>query len=276
MQYSSRPRLALEMTMVRATRAGQIVPTAQVLEKLDLLLPGLPGAGASAGGRPEPSAHSVSMENSKPGTALSLAEPLAPSPAVPFYPEEKVQEEQKSAVLDDHPFLPEGKSLENSSPETGKSAAMRPKKEVEPSFEVGKLEQSKGVAPRDSGRDLRPQWDGFVAYVKKRKVWMAPVLEMASGVREENGELRIRYDDEADCKLLEEAANNRLLTEFAQDYFQRELTVRLRIRGGGTVAVGGEEGPQAQRRSLTRDSLVQTVVEIFNGDIANIRTAGVS
>ncbi|MFH7325951.1 hypothetical protein [Desulfurivibrio sp. C05AmB] len=120
---------------------------------------------------------------------------------------------------------------------------------------------------------MRPDWDGFVNYVRQRKVWMAPVLDMAAGAREEGGELVVRYDDLSDCKLLEEPENSRLLTEFAQDYFQQELTIRLRIRGGGTLAVDGEGVPQEERRALANDPLVQTVVELFNGDIAGIRTA---
>lgn len=135
-------------------------------------------------------------------------------------------------------------------------------------------DRAEPVAERSSGsgRDLRPDWDGFIAYVRRRKVWMAPVLDMASGAREENGQLLIRYDDLADCKLLEEPENNRLLTEFAQDYFQRELTVRLRIRGGSTVELGGGEMPREERRALANDPLVRTVVEIFNGDVAGVRT----
>lgn len=133
-------------------------------------------------------------------------------------------------------------------------------------------EQPGPERPKDGGRDLRPEWDGFVAYVRQRKVWMAPVLDMAAGAREQGGELLIRYDDLTDCKILEEPDNKRRLTEFAQDYFQQGLTVRLRIRDRDTAGADGTDMPREDRRSLAGDPLVQAVVEIFNGDVAGVRT----
>lgn len=244
MQYASRPKLVLEMTFVRATQAGQIVPTAQILGRLDQLLAGLPsggGGGLPPAPAPQRGDSSYSSRTPPPAAALTgLAEPAAilaaRSPAAPPEPAPAAQ-----------PVTPPP-------PVVAAAPAVEPGKKME------------------EGRDLRRDWDGFVRYVRERKVWMAPVLEMAAGAREEGGELLVRYDDLADCKLLEEPENSRLLTEFAQDYFQQELTLRLRIRGGGSVVVDGEELPQEERRALANDPLVQAVTEIFNGDVVGIRT----
>jgi len=129
-----------------------------------------------------------------------------------------------------------------------------------------------GQAPVAEGREVRRHWDEFVAYVRARKIWMAPVLAKSSGIKEEGSELEIRYDDSVDCKLLEEPENSKLLSEFAQDFFQRELTIRLKIKGGDTLEMDGEEHSRAQRRALADDPLVQMAVEIFNADPPNIRT----
>ncbi|MFH7320381.1 DNA polymerase III subunit gamma/tau [Desulfurivibrio sp. D14AmB] len=250
MQYASRPKLVLEMTFVRATQAGQIVPAAQILGRLEQLLAGLPGGGG--GGAPAaPGEGTPKRETSYgPGGApvggggSRLAEPaaeLVKAPPVAAQPEPMVTAE----------------------PVSKPAPAVEPRIAPTPSAESG---------PKEGGRDLRRDWDGFVRYVRERKVWMAPVLEMAAGAREEGGELLVRYDDSADCKLLEEPENSRLLTEYAQDYFQQELTLRLRIRGGDSVVVDGDGLPQEERRALANDPLVQAVTEIFNGDVVGIRT----
>ena len=245
MQYASRPRLALEMTFVRAVQAGRIVPTARVLGRLDRLLAGLPpepGAGdAPVGGAGQrqvsPAASQGYGSSSRPVVETGVAEPLTSQAAEPL----PVETAESLPPQTAEPLPPEAAELRD--------------------------------RLREKGRDLRRDWDGFVRYVRQRKVWMAPVLEMASGAREENGELLVRYDDPADCKLLEETENSRLLTEFAQDYFQQELKIRLRIRGGGTVAVDDRGSAREDRRALANDPLVRTVSEIFNGDVVNIRTA---
>ncbi|ADH85944.1 DNA polymerase III subunit gamma/tau [Desulfurivibrio alkaliphilus] len=334
MQYASRPKLVLEMTFVRAAQAGGIVPTSEVLGRLEQLLAGLPGdpapaagaaVAAAAAGQPrrgEASAAGGERERhfaAEPGVTPGLAEPEpelsrpAPAPsAAPGQQESKplVGGRERVEKNDEHPanhLAPDAApgaahvaadSAAGNVPEpvpslnrdTPKAAPPPAKEKPEPpvmaadatkadtaagsaAAKVG-ADRAEPVAERSSGsgRDLRPDWDGFIAYVRRRKVWMAPVLDMASGAREENGQLLIRYDDLADCKLLEEPENNRLLTEFAQDYFQRELTVRLRIRGGSTVELGGGEMPREERRALANDPLVRTVVEIFNGDVAGVRT----
>ena len=270
MQYATRPRLVLEMAMVRATRAGQIAPTAEIIGRLDQLLAGLPAAGEQGNFRPEPGARSTMLAEPEPRLAATApppagqsdpAEAAAGSPAPPAAP---------AAPADGNAAGPKKPPRPRKTPSaTPESTARAPVNSKGEGAAAAAGEDPKAA----SGRDLRPEWDGFVNYVRQRKVWMAPVLDMAAGAREEGGELVVRYDDLSDCKLLEEPENSRLLTEFAQDYFQQELTIRLRIRGGGTMAVDGEGVPQEERRALANDPLVQTVVEVFNGDIAGIRTA---
>ncbi|HET97743.1 MAG TPA: DNA polymerase III subunit gamma/tau [Desulfurivibrio alkaliphilus] len=251
MQYASRPKLVLEMTLVRATQGGQVVPAAQILGRLEQLLAGLPmgdGGGAPAAPGPGPQRRDASYgaEASPVGKGGSgLAEPVPELVKAP-----PAATAQTETVVAAEP------AAEAAPPAEPRSAPVSPP----------------ASSPKEGGRDLRRDWDGFVRYVRERKVWMAPVLEMAAGAREEGGELLVRYDDPADCKLLEEPENSRLLTEYAQDYFQQELTLRLRIRGGGSVAVDGDGLPQEERRALANDPLVQAVTEIFNGDVVGIRT----
>jgi len=122
---------------------------------------------------------------------------------------------------------------------------------------------------------LRLNWDAFLVYVKERKAWMAHSLRSSSFMREDGGNhLVLEFDDGADCKVLQEPDNVRLLTEFAQDFFQKELRVTITARDSGSKAAEETEKhrPQKERRSLASDPLVQMVVEVFEGKVTEIRT----
>ena len=321
MQYASRPKLVLEMTFVRAAQAGGIVPTTEVLGRLDQLLTGLPVAQPGSQ-TPQPGSQAPRPENQNapPAGSRPVPSPAGPGVAEPVQGFEQEPPPASPADADDQTKRPDhatdgipvdtangdaaavpGGAAGNDpggvpplktspSPKVDKPSAPATRNEASPG--TGQASGAGGLVPdlpasgggeqpgperpperpKNGGRDLRPEWDGFVAYVRQRKVWMAPVLDLAAGAREQGGELLIRYDDLTDCKILEEPENKRLLTEFAQDYFQQGLTVRLRIRGQDTAGADGTDMPREERRALAGDPLVQAVVEIFNGDVAGVRT----
>lgn len=225
LQYSSRPRLTMEMALVKAVQAGQVVPAGELLARLDGLL------------------HGVAL----PARAVVPAAPVAlvrePEPA-PF-----------AAV----PAAAPQKKSEESVPV------------VAPPRETTAVAVAEPAA--QPFRDIRRHWDEFLRYVKERKLWMAQVLGLAVGVQEEGAELRIKFDDPAECKMLEEHENLRLLVEFAQDFFQKTLVVRIQSRGSRKGEEAGDEvTPQEERRALASDPLVQMAAEIFGGQVTGIRT----
>ena len=126
----------------------------------------------------------------------------------------------------------------------------------------------------ETSRDVRKDWDKFGDYVKERKGWMAPVLKMCTQPKIEGNELLLKYDDSADCRILKQKDNLKILTEFAQDFFQKELRVKISTRSGDGNGNSGEEleVPQEERRALARDPLVQMTAEIFNGHPGDVRT----
>jgi len=233
MQYSSRPRLALEMAFVRATQAGQIVPTATLLGRLDGLLAGavlLP----QGAGRP------VSL-------AISTAE------SEPFAP--------RSSLVSSSETLPEQKKNE-----------IVPESRA-PQGQGGQSSSSTAVLP--AGREVKRHWEAFVGYVKERKRWMAPVLQLCASARDEGGELVLKFDDPSDCKLLQEHDNLKLLQAFALDFFQHDFRVVFKVRGGQTTDDGGGDEAEsllAERRVLANDPKVQMTTEIFGGQVGSIRT----
>jgi DNA polymerase-3 subunit gamma/tau len=244
MHSSSHPRLALEMTLIKITRAGQVVPVAALLEKVDDLLrqTGLP----------------TGSDAELPHAALSDGQPVYESgPSTPADPASggraPVQEKQQFQAAASRP-APSARQEETgeerrpAAPSAGLTAA--------------------------AGKDVRRHWEEFLGYIKERKRWMAHALGMSIGQREDEGRLLIKFDAQADCKMLQEKDNLKVLTEYAQDFFQRELQVRIKVRGGENIT--GPEGESAklqeERRALASDPLVQMTADVFGGQVVNIRT----
>ncbi|MDA8165201.1 MAG: DNA polymerase III subunit gamma/tau [Desulfobacteraceae bacterium] len=248
MHSSSQPRLALEMTFIKITRAGQVVPVAALLEKIDGLLrqTGLPAGGG---------------EMPLPRAVLSDRQPAYQSgpPAPPVQPARE------------RPVAPEPVPVQ--SPPVSPAPAPPPRRE-EPRRPVDQP-VSNPVSTAGAGKDVCRHWEEFLGYVKERKQWMAHALRLSSGQREEEGRLLLTFDDPAECKMLEDQENLAFLAELAREFFRRELPVRLTVRGGGDRGPGpeGEGGSvQEERRALANDPIVQMTAEVFGGQVGNIRT----
>ncbi|MBU0673768.1 MAG: DNA polymerase III subunit gamma/tau [Proteobacteria bacterium] len=243
MQYASHPRLVLEMTFARALQVGQVVPVADLIGKLDQLLqqdgfelPQGPQKGFVASTRLVEQAVSVDIEVPPvvpPAEAAKVPEPLSVDEPV----------------------------VEAPSPDQGP---------VMVAESVPTMAQDSSAK---SSRDVRRDWDEFIEYVKDRRKWMAPVMKMCVGISRQGQEIFMKYDEPAECRMLQESENLKSLTEFAQDFFQEELQIRVKIRGGGEGATPGDiDGPQEERRALRDDPLVQMVAEVFGGRVDGIRT----
>ena len=240
MQYSSRPRLALEMAFVRATQAGQIVPTATLLGRLDGLLAGAAPLPQSCG---RPFTQTISTAEPEPAGPGAM-----PRSSVSVSPAGSAVEQKKNEITPESSPPPE--QGEQSSP----IAAIHP------------------VAER---RDVKKHWEAFVGYVKERKRWMALVLQLCAMARDEGSELVLKFDDPSDCKLLQEHDNLKLLQTFALDFFQHDFRVVFKVRGAqATEDGGGDEAESllAERRVLANDPMVQMATEIFGGQVGSIRT----
>ncbi|PIP44146.1 MAG: hypothetical protein COX17_03115 [Deltaproteobacteria bacterium CG23_combo_of_CG06-09_8_20_14_all_60_8] len=102
---------------------------------------------------------------------------------------------------------------------------------------------------------------------------MAHVLMLTSDRKEAGRELHLKFDEPAECTVLQEQENMKLLARFVQDFFQRELAVCLDIHVSG--AAGGEDkvtdASYDERRALARDPRVQLAVEVLEGQVLDIR-----
>ena len=260
MQYSSHPRLALELTLIRASEAGNVVPVSQLLEKLEtmqgqgMVSPGKVQVPAEASGARTPvpektlkegAAHSAMAEVRK--EAVSSKEAEAEKEASSG--EDEINEIDGSAEPEEtHPSASKNKQAENDT--------------------IG------GSIVQAHAKEVRKNWDEFIEYVMERKKWMAHTLRLCSNIREEGSELILKFDDPSDCKMLQTKENIKFLTEFSQDFFQKEFKVVIRIRGAdsqGEINQNGN-GPQEERRALANDPLVQMATEVLGGRVVNIRT----
>jgi DNA polymerase-3 subunit gamma/tau len=250
MQYSSHPRLAFEMALIRAAEAGNVVPVAELLGKLETMQSG--------------------------GVVASIKKEITPGfPA----PNSRVKEKTKSQApqkagsvgIPQKPGQPQKKTDKTKKAE--EPGKQQPVETEAPAKQVtDKGIEKNTVEP--STRDVRKNWDEFIEYVMDRKKWMAHTLRLCSKVREEGADLILKFDDPSDCKMLQSKENMKFLTEFSQDFFQKEFKIGIKIRGADSQGIIGQDGigPQEERRALASDPLVEMATEVLGGRVVNIRT----
>ena len=273
MQYAAHPRMALEMLFVKTAQVGSIVPVASLLSRLDALL----------GGQPLPVSPVSPVSPVLPGSVVRETG----TGAIETKPASGGQPRQATS----HPLPPTGPPAQgdpvNAGPSSSQGGAVpsalagqvEPQEDEdgeEPEVEVA--EGPEAPSPRSvpltplppKARDVQRDWDAFIEHVRERKKWMAGTLVQADKVKEEGGALVIQYDESSECHMLQEAENRKLLTELAQDFFQKELAVRIVVAGEKAGAELGQ--PQEERRALVNDPRVQIVLEVLGGSIAGVRT----
>ena len=250
MQYSSHPRLAFEMALIRAAEAGNVVPVAELLGKLETMQSG--GVVASI------------KKEITPGFP-------APNPRVKEKTKSQAPQKAGSVGIPEKPGQPQKKTDKTrKAEEPGKQ---QPVETEAPAKQV----TDEGIAKNTvepSTRDVRKNWDEFIEYVMDRKKWMAHTLRLCSKVREEGADLILKFDDPSDCKMLQSKENMKFLTEFSQDFFQKEFKIGIKIRGADSQGIIGQDGigPQEERRALASDPLVEMATEVLGGRVVNIRT----
>ncbi|MFN2365043.1 MAG: DNA polymerase III subunit gamma/tau [Desulfurivibrionaceae bacterium] len=234
MQYAPYPRLVLEMTFARIVQSGQAAPIASLIARIDELL----AAGGDESPLPSPSPVSSLSEkkNSEP-VAPAITEPDRLSEPAPAF-----------VVREQPPPLP-------------------------PDVPGGDSEPAAGTG-QESSKDPRRDWDDFAVYIGERKGWMAQIVKMCDSARFKGDELQMKYEDSTHCPILQQADNLKVLTEFAQDFFQRELRIKITARGIGEGGNGGDQATllQEERTALRRDPLALLVSEVFSGHVADVRT----
>lgn len=251
MQYSSHPRLSFEMTLIRAAETANVIPVSELLGRLELV---------QRGGAVIPDENQLKSKqiNQPKAVAASIEKKdIGKKNVSKVISAESVREERKTEPL---------KKMED----TETKMAESPPSASAQSTEDKKVE----IESQQLTRMVRKNWDEFIEYVMDRKKWMAHTLRLCSNIREEDSELILKFDDPSDCKMLQTQENIKFLTEFSQDFFQKELKITIKIRGADAQDITGQNGngPQEERRALANDPLVQMATEVLGGRVINIRT----
>ena len=256
--YSSQPRLAIELAFIQAVQVGDVQPVTELLSRLDDVLAGVPlselvqaPAGSGEKKTVAPSPAKVTPTKQHPvGAAVRQEENPAPAEAPVIMPEPPPESIEQAPEKEEQPTL----------------------QQQPPAPEVDSGEQSPAV-PTAEQRNIRQHWPEFIEYVRDRKLWMAAALQRASSVEFKGEELVIQYDDSIDCTLLKNKEHITPLTEFALDFFQQTFTISFQVPEAGSCEVdpNGAVSPKEERKALARDPLVLTALEVFNGQVGDIR-----
>jgi len=264
MQYSSHPRLALELTLIRASEAGNVVPVSQLLEKLE----NMQGQGSLISEKNSTTVQTSAVSRSpaaKPVGRKKSEKTIGPKTVRSEVQQEAVTQQTKKAGKEEQTNKSEKGAVEAvAAPETTAQTAPQKQEDATPAESI--------VQP--PAKEVRKYWDGFIDYVMDRKKWMAHTLRLCSGIREEGSDLILKFDDPSDCKMMQTTENIKFLTEFSQDFFQKEFKIVIRIRGADSQGNIDQNslGPQEERRALANDPLVQMATEVLGGRVVNIRT----
>lgn len=258
LRNASQPRLLLETTFLKVVQAGEVVPVADLLGRLDQLL--AQGGGVAVApvieSRPEPK-RVTPVVAAKVESGLEMRGEVSPLKASAV---EAPQPEPPAVMASVEVPVVETSEQESDEALPGQSTVH----DVPVSPPMPRLEPH--------AKSVRRDWMGFISYVRERSVWMAQDLQRADSVKEQGHELLLHYLDPANCSMLRKDEHRKAISEYVLDFFQKELSVRFVLPDqSGAVEKNGEESPLKERHLLANDPLVLMTAEIFNGQIGDIR-----
>ncbi|MDD2467659.1 MAG: DNA polymerase III subunit gamma/tau [Desulfobulbus sp.] len=280
--FSQQPRLSLELTFIRAVQFKDVVPVSTLISRFDQLLAGLPleqlpAAAAPPVNRPieqlqpapvAPLSRPIisGAEETPPHPAMQPLAALEPVPAL----QKKISEKKKREEPTPSPKIPQPESIEPDPQLTAPQG--NPPVVVPPDAAVLPAETSV-VSPNEGKKRIRQHWDGFLQYVRERQPWIAAALQMASSIERKDDQLLIHFADSADCTMLRQRNNIKGLSEYLLDYFQENLTLQFEVPGSNACSVDPANGLAAQheRRALANEPMVLTALDIFTGQVGDIR-----
>lgn len=256
--FSSHPRFAVEMAFIKTVHAREVIPVTALLGRLDELL------GEEAPDADKKKLTTRQAENTPAGNQKLPAEKTVAVGEGVQVPS-KTAEEAPPGDTVQHSLEPQG--------DEASEAVVVTREEVSPPQEA-----AAGAGGKRSGAELlkknvRQHWSQFIEYVRDRKPWMASALQLSSMVSLEGRQLLIHYANADECGLLKNRENITPLTEFALDFFQEDFKIRFVLPDAKQCEIDPVNGksPQQERQALASDSLVLTAVDIFNGEVGDIR-----
>ena len=280
--FSQQPRLAMEMAFIRAVQFRDVVPVSELIARFDRMLAGtpidtLPVAGNAPPQTRQQAAAVPAPQPERSAAALTIMPELPPD-AVTNHQEPPSSPEQTAAVTPvgppvdtpaqipapPHPKPPEPSEQQESIPQPIPAT---------PATEPAEPPAPIPTPPEVTKKRIRQNWDAFLKYVRERQPWVSAALQMANSVDRKGDELIIHFTDSADCTLLKQRNTINALTEFVLDFFQENLRIQFEVPGSNACSIDPANGlaPLQERRALSNDPLVLTALDVFTGQIGEIR-----
>ncbi|CAK8723817.1 DNA polymerase III subunit gamma/tau [Candidatus Electrothrix laxa] len=282
--FSARPRFAVEMTFIRAVQVDDVVPVTDLLTRLDDVLAGVETRQSIPSQQPpqvppktsqQANQHVLQPVQSRGPTGSSLPPSSSPSaqPPQPGPPAETEKKKDPEPVAPPSQVSPPDKQVIESVKTLANELISAPEPNAPGESPPPPEDTYAPVAAGVQKKDVRKHWPDFISYVQKRIKWMGAALKSSSSARLENGVLTVNYDESADCTLLKSKRNIVQLTEFAMDFFQEELKIAFKVPDGSDCATDSDSAMavRQERQKLAHDSLVLAAVDIFNGQVGDIR-----
>lgn len=282
---SQQPRLALELAFIRAVQFHDVVPVSELMAQFDRIaadmLPGQPAPLLSA----DPQVHKTTPAT---GTAqqVPVAEDASVSPKVPENIETRKIVAPASSAAIDHTVQDAGSTEETQAPPVDRQASLPPTStfhtdEAPADTDISTqslpatpaTEATNPPTPSAERKRIRQHWGAFVKYVHSRQPWIAAALQVADAVDQQGEVLTIHFTDSIDCTLLKQPKIIEALTASVLDFFQENLRIQFEVPGSTACALDPNShlAPLQERRALANDPLVLTALDVFTGQVEEIR-----
>ncbi|NLZ18026.1 MAG: DNA polymerase III subunit gamma/tau [Desulfobulbaceae bacterium] len=294
--FSLQPGFTMEMACIRAVQVADITPTAELIKRFSALLDDAPLGGDQAAARTSthvPLQNPAQITSQPPAPSQKKNQPLpAPAPDTDHYPVITLPEDRELPPLPESPQTqpPEpttdssasvslqGEQTTQPEPPAVKPAARTPVSQPQPKPAAAIPNPSDTVPAGQNSNisiQLRVQrdWDSFTRHVQDQLKWMGLALQRAISVQVEGGNLSVLFHDASDCIMLKQQEHLRRLTELALDFFQEPLQVRIEEELSLSCDINPLTGrtPLEERKALASDPIVLTALEVFNGQLGDIR-----
>ncbi len=282
--HSREPRLALEMACIRAVQVADITPTAELIKRFNSLLGDAPLVAQTLPAQPPaPSTRPAPLTVEKKNLPTTPPEQSTEPASKPLPPDEQ---EGHAAGTDINSITSATINTTGSlrPPQAVDSAAgaqtpgLQRAKKAESTAKQTASEQPGAASSPPAAKEsvqlkVQRDWDRFAHHVQEQLRWMGLALQQALSVRVETDKLIVLFRSSDDCHMLTQQDNLRKLTEFALDFFQESLQVCIEEELSRSCEVNPLTGrtPLEERNALASDPMVQTALEVFSGQLGDIR-----
>ncbi len=260
---SSQPRLSLETAFLKIIEAGNIAGIPTLINKLETILTTLPDTQAADKHSPVGKKKLPTGENDLAFQQSSLKPPVKREEKPGANTGNLTNDHKRPKHEDDSQPAPAGHIFKQQP--TSEDAASTTLEEVPAARQTTstQIESSDKKNP-----DINTEWDSFLEYVAGEKILLANDLKLADTFKLQDTELFLHYTDPEHCTYLNRHDNLKLLNQFILDFFKKDLNVRVVVP---EKTAEKKEGSQALKKTLANHPLVDMAVEIFNGQVGDIR-----